>query len=113
MRTCLACGQTNLDSATRCVACGKELTANDPGARKWKRVAVLNSEVEAERLDVELENLKIPHVLVTYSDSALDGLYQVARGWGHVEAEAQHEGTIRSLLEDVRGGKLEETPEGK
>ncbi len=107
MKKCPSCGAENQDSVTQCGACGREfvvLTA--PGAARWRKIAVLNSEVEAERLDVELQNLNIPHVMVSYSDSALDGLYQVGRGWGHVEAEPGNENTICALLDDVRQGKL-------
>ena len=75
---------------------------------------MLNSEVEAEHLDVELDNLAIPHVMVSYSDSAMDGLYQLSKGWGHVEAEEANERTIRSLLNDFRQGRFAEPPaEGK
>ena len=81
-----------------------------PGGGRWKKIAVLNSEVEAERLYVELDNLSIPHVMISYSDSAMDGLYQVSKGWGHVEADPGHESTILSLLQDVRQGRLADPP---
>ena len=107
MKECAHCGQRNEDGALRCVGCGTELTALPPSAPasvsgRWQRIAVLNNEVEAERLDLELQNLGVPHVMVSYRDSALDGLYQVGRGWGHVEADATNASTVISLLEDWR-----------
>ena len=68
----------------------------------WSRIAVLEHEVEAERLDVELNHQGIPHVMVSYGDSAFDGLFQAGHGWGHVEAPGKQKDAILSLLEGIR-----------
>jgi len=113
MKKCTHCGCENDDEAARCTGCGTELVAPPPASDvegPWDRVAVLAHAVEADRLDVELNNRQIPHVMVSYGDSALDGLYQVAHGWGHVEAPVRHQAAVLSLLDDIRQGGPE--PEG-
>ena len=67
----------------------------------WDKVAVLESEVEADLLDVELNTQGIPHVMVSYRDAALDGLFQTLRGWGHVEAPAESKDQILSILKEI------------
>lgn len=116
MKKCSHCGEANADSAVKCSRCGTEFRATPPiDLGRWDRVAVLRNEVEAEHLDVELNNQQIPHVLASYADSALDGLYQTTRGWGHVEAPNEHRKTVLSILEDIRtaAAEPEETLQGK
>ena len=67
-----------------------------------QRIAVLNSKLEAERLDTELAGKDIAHLMVSYHESAFDGLFQMGRGWGHVEAEPQHQEEILAVLEALR-----------
>ena len=67
-----------------------------------KKIAVLNSMVEAQVLDSMLNEQQIPHVMKTYHDSAYDGLFQAAKGWGHVEAPEQYKAEILALLNDLR-----------
>ena len=112
MKTCAHCGLENADDAPRCSECGgtEFVVAPAPSAdatARWEKVAVLAHEVEAERLGVELNNRNIPHLLRSYYDSALDGLYQSARGWGHVQAPAQYKDAILSVLNDIREARSE------
>ena len=59
------------------------------------RIAVLESLAEAQMLASALEEQGIPHVLRSYHDSALDGLFQRLQGWGLVEApEEQREAIL-------------------
>jgi hypothetical protein len=67
-----------------------------------EKIALLQSEIEAERLTVELTARKIPHCIISYHDSAFDGLFQMYRGWGHVEAPADYKGAIMSILVAIR-----------
>jgi hypothetical protein len=67
-----------------------------------ERIAMLQSEIEAERLMVELNTRNIPHCIISHHDSAFDGLFQMYRGWGHVEAPADYKETIMSILESIR-----------
>lgn len=110
MKTCGYCGQQNDDQATTCCHCGLELrgpeapaAAADPPPA-WSRAAVLQSEVEARRLELELNQRQIPHVLISYEDSAFDGLYQAGRGWGHIETPSEHVQAVRVLLSELRAG---------
>jgi hypothetical protein len=69
---------------------------------EFVKVAVLADESEAERLHLELQRQEIPHVMVSYQDAAFSGIFQSAKGWGHVEANADNKDTILSTLEDLR-----------
>jgi hypothetical protein len=115
MKKCAYCGQENSDEALRCAGCGgtefivPALAAE--ASKPWAKIAVLEHEVEAERLGVELNNRKIPHVMQSYYDSALDGLYQYAHGWGHVLAPGEYADTILSTLEDIRQSRAESETE--
>ena len=107
MKKCIYCGRENNDDAARCSECGTEFVASAPAFElpgPWERMAVLAHSVEADRLDVELNNRQIPHVMVSYGDSALDGLFQASHGWGHVEAPVEHKAAVLSTLEDIRRG---------
>ena len=105
LKTCKSCGRENTDAAARCQECGAEFGASPPKPQSpppWDRVATIESEVEAERLDLDLNNRDIPHVVVSHSDAAFDGLFQATRGWGHVEAPAEHREAILTVLKDLR-----------
>jgi hypothetical protein len=69
---------------------------------KLEKIAVLNSEVEAELVDSVLEERGIPHLMRSYHDSALDGIYQARAGWGHVEAPSEFKDEILTAIEDIR-----------
>src|ERR1043166_2508810 len=127
MKKCSYCGKENSDEATMCAECGSALTPNpspvgreggtealtpDPSPIRWERgtrpdepwekIAQVDNEAEAERLDVELSNQKITHVMRSYHDSALDGLYQFSQGWGEVEGPNERREEILSILKDIR-----------
>jgi len=68
---------------------------------KRKRVVILQNEAEARLLESVLNERHIPHVVVSYHDSAYDGLYQLQRGWGHVEAPERYESLIKSIHSDL------------
>lgn len=67
-----------------------------------KRIAVLGHVTEAQLLAAMLDGQGIPHVIRSYHDSAYDGLFQASMGWGHVEADQEHEADILALLESLR-----------
>jgi len=68
----------------------------------FQRVAVLEDQIEALALAAALQELDIPHGIISYYDSAYDGLFQLQRGWGHVEAPTEFANQIREMLEDIR-----------
>lgn len=106
MKKCAYCGRENSDDAVCCVECGTTgFVAAALGAdasASWVKVAVLEHEVEAERLGLELTNRNIPYVMRSYYDSALNGLYQSVQGWGAVLAPAEQKDAILAILNDIR-----------
>ncbi len=70
--------------------------------KRLKKIAVLDSMVEAQVLESMLEQREIPHVIRSYHDSAYDGVFQGPKGWGHVEASQDDEQEILTLLRDLR-----------
>lgn len=69
-----------------------------------ERITVLN-EVEARLLSSLLDQDGTPHVLVSYHDTAYDGIFQMQKGWGHVEADLQNVARITELLQQIRAKK--------
>lgn len=67
-----------------------------------KKVAVIDSEVESQRLEGILREREIPYFIKSYHDSAYDGLFQSSRGWGHVETEPEYEQEVLDLLDELR-----------
>ena len=68
------------------------------------RVARLECEVQAQLLDAILAEQKIPHVIRSYHDAALDGVFQSTMGWGHVEAPARYRDEILAIIRDMTAG---------
>ncbi len=106
MKKCPYCGQENSDDATRCGECGSETWLRPaPGVgtdAPGEKITVLEYEVQAEHLAAELTSRNIPHVMRCYHDSALDGLFQLSQGWGHVEAPVEYKAAILSILKDLQ-----------
>lgn len=105
MKPCPYCGRDNQDAVTHCQECGTEFPAPPPASATegpWGRITTLDHDVEAGHLRSELDALQIPHVMVSYRDSAFDGLFQTARGWGHLEAPMKHRDAILTVLRDIR-----------
>ena len=70
--------------------------------KEFIKIAVLDNMVEAQVLDAMLNEQKIPHLMQTYHDSAYDGVFQGAKGWGQVAAQERHRAEIMAMLEDLR-----------
>ncbi len=69
---------------------------------KLEKIAVLDNEVQAELVDSVLSERGIPHLMRSYYDSALDGIYQARAGWGHIEAPKECEDEILGVIEDIK-----------
>lgn len=54
------------------------------------KILVFKNEIEAMLLDEILTEKKIPHIIRSYHDSALNGLWQTPTSWGHVEAPEEY-----------------------
>jgi len=75
---------------------------------RFKKIVILQNQQEAEVMNAALEESKIPHRIRSYHDSALDGLYQITKGWGHVEAPEEYGNEIKSILSGMPGKIIEE-----
>lgn len=65
------------------------------------RILILNNEVEANLLDGLLKERQIPHLIRTYHDSVMDGLWQTQSGWGHLEAEEEYREEILKIYTEM------------
>ncbi|MBN1867671.1 hypothetical protein JW916_10300 [Candidatus Sumerlaeota bacterium] len=74
---------------------------------EYARIAVLENEVEARVLDDLLTERGIPHAIQSYRDLAYDGLFQMQKGWGHVEALVSRRDEVLEILDDLRRGESE------
>ena len=70
--------------------------------QNYEKILVLSNEVQAELMDALLTERDIPHVLQCYHDSALDGLFQNTKGWGHIEAPGDCREEILAMFEEVK-----------
>ena len=82
----------------------------------FKKILILENEIEAGLLDSVLNERNIPHRIQSYHDSAYDGIYQAQKGWGVVLAPPEYEEEIQSIYEDlpleVEGVGKEKSDEG-
>lgn len=76
----------------------------------YKKIAVLDDELEAGLLDSVLSEREIPHRMRSYYDTALDGLFQVQKGWGYVAAPERYEAEVTEILADLREGAEKGVP---
>lgn len=68
---------------------------------EYKKVLVLNNEVEANLMHSILEERNIPHTLRSYHDAAYDGIFQTQKGWGHIEADMRYYKEIFEIYKDI------------
>jgi hypothetical protein len=62
---------------------------------------MFKNEIEAMLLDEILTEKQIPHLIRSYHDSALNGLWQTQSGWGHVEAPEEYAEEIRNTYSQM------------
>ncbi|MFW6151777.1 MAG: hypothetical protein ACOC6C_02265 [Verrucomicrobiota bacterium] len=67
---------------------------------RFKKIAVLESEVQARFLEESLKTENIPHIMKSYHENAFDGLFSLQKGWGHVEAPEQYKKRILSIIQE-------------
>lgn len=66
------------------------------------RVAILENPFEAQLLEQVLVDENIPHMILSYHDTAYDGLFQFQKGWGEVRGPEARKDEILSFIEDIR-----------
>jgi len=69
---------------------------------EFEKIATLENGFEAQLLDSILAERDIPHLMRSYHDTAYDGLYQVAKGWGHVSAPPSYREEVLEILAELR-----------
>ena len=69
----------------------------------FKKIIVLQSCDEAEVMDAVLKQREIPHRIRSYHDSALDGIFQISKGWGHIEAPEEYRDEIKEIYSGLPG----------
>lgn len=69
---------------------------------KSEKIVVLDDEIQAEVVESILSEEAIPHIMRTYHDAALDGLFQGSKGWGHVEAPAEYRDQILAIVASLK-----------
>ena len=80
---------------------------------EFRKIITLKNEIEAKLLDEILKEKNIPHLMRSYYDLALDGLFQQQKGWGHIEAPESYRQKIESIYKDILSGQNdEESPPG-
>ncbi|MEJ2025682.1 MAG: hypothetical protein P8Y00_11845 [Deltaproteobacteria bacterium] len=69
---------------------------------EYRKISVLDNEVEARLIESILNEREIPHMLRSYHDTAYDGLFQTQKGWGELRAPKAYEEEILAILKEVR-----------
>ena len=70
--------------------------------KRYEKVVILENEIEARLLDSVLKERNIPHVMISYYDTAYDGLYQTQKGWGYISAPSVYHDEIQEIIDHVR-----------
>jgi hypothetical protein len=65
------------------------------------KIVVLENEIEAQLMDSILTEQGIPHRMKSYHDTAYDGIFQVQKGWGHVEAPESYRDEITAIQQEL------------
>ena len=79
---------------------------------EYTKAAILENEFEAQLLDSILTERDIPHCLISYHDTAYNGLYQTQLGWGYLTAPDAYKDEIKEILADIRTEACEKNDTG-
>jgi hypothetical protein len=66
------------------------------------KISALENTIEAQLVGSILNEQEIPHRIRSYYDTAYDGLFQVQKGWGEIQAPASFKEAIQEILHAVR-----------
>lgn len=69
---------------------------------EYQKVVTLENEIEARLVDSILKERDIPHLTISYYDTAYDGLYQTQKGWGYISAPVVYHDDIQEIIDHVR-----------
>jgi hypothetical protein len=79
--------------------------------KKRPNVITIEKEIDARYLESVLKDHEIPYHMVSYHDSAYAGLFQLERGWGHVEVPLERVEEVEQLYRKVVAAGPSDTPE--
>jgi hypothetical protein len=65
------------------------------------KILVLKNEIEANIIGTILKEKNIPHIIMSYYDSAYDGIFQIQKGWGYIEAPREYRNKILKIYQDI------------
>lgn len=68
---------------------------------KTVRILVFNNEIEAKLLSEILTDKNIPHIVRSFHDSVLDGVFQVNAGWGILESPEEFRDEILKIYQEM------------
>jgi len=68
---------------------------------KMIRILRLSNEIEAQILTEALDREGIPHRIRSFHDTVYDGLYQMQKGWGQLEAPEEFSSQIIELANEL------------
>ena len=74
--------------------------------KKYDARIPLSNNIEADLLSKMLEEKNIPHVVISYHDTAYDGLFQLQQGWGHIETPEERGEEVMSIYNDLKNSRL-------
>lgn len=66
-----------------------------------EKILTLKNEIEAQLIESILKEKNIPFLIKSYHDSAYDGLFQLQKGWGHLEASEQNRKDIEQIYQEI------------
>ncbi|HON08365.1 MAG TPA: hypothetical protein PLW02_09745 [Verrucomicrobiota bacterium] len=73
-------------------------------------IAQVSDEISAGYLKSILSQRNIPHLIISYYDSAFDGLFQLYKGWGCIRAPIKYKDEILSILNDIKSEQDKDDP---
>ena len=74
----------------------------------------IDTEMEANILEMVLKDHDIPYVFVSYHDTAYNGIFQLQHGWGHVEVPLEYVEQVQDLYEEVKNSQpVQEKQDGE
>lgn len=65
------------------------------------KILILNNGIEAALIDGLLNEKEIPHLIRSYHDSAMNGLWQMQSGWGQLDAPEEFREEITRIYNEM------------
>ena len=69
-----------------------------------ENVVMLENAIEAQRISAILDEENIPHQIVSFHDTAYDGLFQAQKGWGHIATTPEFADRVAEIYGEMKDG---------